>query len=225
MKELEKQLQYKFKDISLLRMATTHSSYSNEKHGKFPSYERLEFLGDSVLGMIVSGHIFNANPGMPEGELTKLRASLVCEKSLSAYAAKLKVGEKILLGKGEMALKGYERPSILCDVFESVLAAIFIDGGLDEAKNFVFRVFGKALDKKTPVTFKDYKTILQEITQRNPEERVDYRIISESGPDHEKHFVCEVWLNSNVIGKGGGKSKKESEQNAAHKALNLMGYK
>jgi len=220
---LQKLLGYKFKNIELLKTALTHSSYANERDNSFKSYERLEFLGDSVLGMIIAESLFHGNTQMSEGELTRLRASLVCEKSLSGHAKKLKLGEQVLLGKGEAHLKGFERPSILCDVFESVLAAIFIDGGMNEAKSFIYRVFGSDLKIKTPKNFKDYKTMLQEVIQRNPEEKVEYILISEDGPDHQKHFVVEVRLNSNVIGSGGGKSKKLAEQEAAHKALELMG--
>jgi len=223
MQELEQMLGYSFTNKSLLKEALTHSSYANEVHKKEKSYERLEFLGDSILGFIIAEHLFKHNKGMEEGELTKFRSSLVCEKSLSAYARKLKLNENVVLGKGEHQLKGYDRPSILCDVFEAVLAAIYIDGGMEQAKDFIKRVMGEDLAAKKPKAFKDYKTILQEVVQRNPEEKIEYILISESGPDHNKHFVSEVHLNSNVISRGGGGSKKEAEQQAARKALELMG--
>ncbi len=224
MESLEIRLDYKFNNIKLLKNALVHSSYANEVRGDTHSNERLEFLGDSVLSVIVAEHIFNKYPNMPEGELTKLRASLVCEKSLCALSRELGLGEYLLLGKGEDKNGGRERDSILADAFEAVLAAIYIDGGMDAAKkhiiNTVLRDLGHHTDEDT---FKDYKTFLQEIIQRNPEESVSYILIDEKGPDHDKVFTVEVHLNSNVIGQGNGKSKKQAEQMAACQALKLMG--
>lgn len=223
MESLEKSLDYKFNNISLLKNALIHSSYANEIRGNTHSNERLEFLGDSVLSIIVADYLYNEYPNMPEGELTKLRASLVCEKSLCFFSRELGLGNHLLLGKGEDKNGGRERDSILADAFEAVLAAIYIDGGMGAAKkhiqNTVLRDFGNHMDE----TFKDYKTVLQEIIQRNPEESVSYRLIAESGPDHDKLFTVEVHLNSNVIGSGIGKSKKQAEQMAAKQALKLMG--
>lgn len=224
MEELEKSIGYKFNNISYLKTALTHSSYANEKKGKVESNERLEFLGDSVLSIIVSDYIFSNCPDLPEGELTKLRASLVCERSLCTFSKKLNVGKNLLLSKGERHSKGNERSSILADAFEAILAAIYLDGGMEEAKKFVLKFVVPEIKHPKNIAFKDYKTSLQEIVQRNPEEILKYVLIDESGPDHDKHFVVEVHLNNNVIGKGGGKSKKEAEQRAAQKALELMGY-
>ncbi len=224
MESLEKRLDYKFNNIKLLKNALVHSSYANEKRGNTHSNERLEFLGDSVLSVIVAEHIFNKYPNMPEGELTKLRASLVCEKSLCALSRELCIGEHLLLGKGEDKNGGRERDSILADAFEAVLAAIYIDGGITAAKKHILNTVLRDLDNHTDEdVFKDYKTVLQEIIQRNPEENVSYILIDEKGPDHNKVFTVEVHLNSNVIGTGSGKSKKQAEQMAARQALELMG--
>ena len=160
---------------------------------------------------------------MPEGELTKLRASLVCEKTLCMFSKQLSVGDYILLGKGEANNHGNERASILADAFEAILAAIFLDGGIEVAKNHVLKFIIPELENGEYDLFIDYKTALQEIIQRNPEERLTYVLVDESGPDHDKRFTVEVHLNSNVIGTGIGKSKKQAEQEAAHQALNLMG--
>lgn len=223
MQELEKKLGYTFKDKSLLFNALSHSSYANEVRGGVTSNERLEFLGDSVLSLIVSEYIFSKFSDKPEGELTKLRASLVCEKSLCAFSKELDLGRFLQLGKGEDKGGGRERPSILADAFEAVLAAIYLDGGMDIAKKHVMRFILKELEHKDDDVFKDYKTALQEIIQRNPEESVSYILTDEFGPDHDKQFTVEVHLNSNTIGKGIGKSKKQAEQMAAKQALHLMG--
>ena len=224
MQSLEIRLDYKFNDISLLKNALVHSSYANEVRGNTHSNERLEFLGDSVLSIIVADHLFSNYPNMPEGELTKLRASLVCEKSLCVFSRELGLGEYLLLGKGEDKNGGRERDSILADAFEAVLAAIYIDGGMDAAKKHIFHTVLRDLERHTDEnSFKDYKTVLQEIIQRNPEETVSYTLIDETGPDHDKIFTVEVHLNSNVIGRGCGKSKKQAEQMAAQQALELMG--
>ncbi|MBE6797571.1 MAG: ribonuclease III [Ruminococcaceae bacterium] len=222
MTELENKLSYKFKNIALLENALTHSSYANETHCKCGSNERLEFLGDSVLSIIVAEYLYN-NYSTHEGELTKLRASLVCEKSLCAFSRELELGKFLKLGKGELRNKGNERPSILADAFEAVLAAIYLDGGFEAAKKHVMRFILPELQHTDDEVFKDYKTSLQEIVQRNPEERLTYVLIGESGPDHSKIFTVEVHLNSNVIGTGEGSSKKQAEQNAAKQALSLMG--
>lgn len=219
---LEEKLGYKFKNPALLEQALTHTSYANERKDGCESYERLEFLGDSVLSLIVSDYIYKKFPNLPEGELTKLRASLVCENSLSAYSRELGIGKYLLLGKGETRSGGNERPSILEDVFESVLAAIYLDGGMAAAKKHVIRFIGKEL-KNHHENFTDYKSVLQELIQRNPGEELSYRLVSSSGPDHEKTFTVECRLNSNVIGVGTGGSKKHAEQEAARQALGLMG--
>lgn len=220
---LEERLGYKFNNINLLKNALTHSSYANEVRGGFSSNERLEFLGDSVLSIVVSDYIYRHYPNMPEGELTKLRASLVCEKSLCTFSRELELGNYLMLGKGEEKGGGRERDSILADAFEAVLAAIYLDGGMEPAKRHVMNFVLRELQHTDDEVFKDYKTALQEIIQRNPEETVSYILTGESGPDHDKEFTVEVRLNSNVIGKGTGKNKKRAEQMAAKEALLLMG--
>lgn len=223
LEEYEKLIGYNFRDKKLLERALTHSSYANEN--KCKSYERLEFLGDSVLGFVTAEYLFSHFPNLPEGQLTKNRAALVCERSLCGFSKTLQVGEFLRLSHGELNSGGRERPSILADVFESTIAAIYRDSGsLDEAKKFILRFIAPAAKSQTVKPFKDYKTTLQEIVQQNPEERLEYVVTGESGPDHDKHFRVEVHLNSNVIGKGGGRSKKEAEQQAAREALELMGY-
>ncbi len=219
----EEKLQYKFNNVRLLENALTHSSYANEAHSIHGSNERLEFLGDSVLSIIVSEYLYKNYKKLPEGELTKLRASLVCEKTLCMFSKQMNVGDFLLLGKGEANNHGNERPSILADAFEAILAAIYIDGGIEAAKKHVLRFIIPELDNREYELFNDYKTALQEVIQRNPEERLSYVLIDESGPDHDKQFTVEVHLNSNVIGTGVGKSKKQAEQAAAHQALILMG--
>ena len=223
MKNIEKNLGYEFKNIKILENALTHSSYANEVRNGQTSNERLEFLGDSVLSLIVSDYIFKEFKKIPEGELTKIRASLVCEKSLCGFSRALEIGNYLRLGKGEDSNGGRERNSILADAFEAVLAAIYLDGGIEPAKNLVMRFVLPELKNTGEETFKDYKTVLQEIIQQNPEENVSYILTGESGPDHDKIFEVEVHLNSNVIGKGVGKNKKQAEQMAAKQALELMG--
>ncbi|MBE6750669.1 MAG: ribonuclease III [Ruminococcaceae bacterium] len=223
MKDLQKSLHYNFKNEKLLANALTHSSYANEMRSGISSNERLEFLGDSVLSVIVSDYIFKKFPNQPEGELTKIRASLVCEKSLCGFSRELNIGKYLLLGKGEDKGGGRERDSILADAFEAVLAAVYLDGGLEEARRIVMHFVLKELKHTDDEVFKDYKTALQEIIQRNPEESVTYILKNETGPDHNKLFEVEVHLNSNVIGVGSGKSKKSAEQMAAKQALILMG--
>ena len=221
--KFEQILNYKFSNQELLKNALTHSSYANEVHSHTGSNERSEFLGDSVLSIIVSDYIYKNFKNLPEGELTKLRASLVCEKSLFSFAKQINLGDYILLGKGEMHNHGNERASILSDAFEAVLAAIYLDGGMESARKFVLHFIIPELKERDEDTFKDYKTALQEVIQRNPEERLKYVLTDESGPDHDKRFTVEVHLNSNIIGCGVGKSKKQAEQEAARQALLLMG--
>lgn len=223
MEKLEQKIGYSFKDKSLLKLALTHSSYANETGTHGVCNERLEFLGDSVLSLIVSDYIFESYKNRPEGELTKLRASLVCEKSLCGFSKQLGVGEHMLLGKGEIINGGRERPSILADAFEAILAAIYLDAGMEMARKHVLRFVKEELEHSQDELFKDYKTTLQEIIQRNREEQLAYILVDENGPDHNKSFTVEVHLNSNVIGSGVGKSKKQAEQMAAKQALQLMG--
>lgn len=223
--ELEEKIGYQFHNKDLLKEALTHSSYANERKSQRIKYnERLEFLGDSVLSVVVSEYIFKHCPELPEGELTKLRASLVCEKSLFDFAKKINLGNYLILSKGERNNGGAERPSILSDAFEALIAAIYLDGGIEPVSKHILSFVVPAIKNSKKKHVKDYKTTLQEIIQKNPGERLEYVLVAESGPDHNKHFVVEVHLNSNVIGKGGGKSKKEAEQQAAREALGLMGY-
>lgn len=225
LKNFEKAIEYKFKNITLLETALTHSSYANENRHKAESYERLEFLGDSILGFVTAEHLYKSFPDMPEGDLTKTRAALVCERSLCDFSKELGVGDFLRLSHGEEHSGGRERASILADVFESIIAAIFIDSDdIEITKKFILRFIIPAAKNQNKKPFKDYKTNLQEIIQQNPEEKLSYVITGESGPDHDKHFKVEVHLNSNVIGRGGGRSKKEAEQQAAREALELMGY-
>ena len=223
LKPLMREIGYEFHNIRLLEQALTHSSYANEGKGGRESYERLEFLGDSVLGFITARHLY-ANDRSPEGELTKLRAAVVCEKALCSYSQELGIGQYMRLGRGEAQNGGAQRPSILADMYEAVLAAIYLDGGMEEAEKFVLRFIIPEAESQRRRHFKDYKTALQEIIQQNPGERLKYVLVGASGPDHCKVFKVEVHLNSNVIGKGRGHSKKEAEQLAAREALALMGY-
>lgn len=222
-KELQKKIGYRFKNGELLTRALSHSSYVNERQGGAESNERLEFLGDSVLGFIVAEYYYTNFRHLPEGELTKLRAATVCEKSLASFARDINLGKYLLLGKGENCTGGRERPSILADAFEALIAAIYLDGDIDEARKFVLYHVSNA--SKELNDYHDYKTKLQEVIQKNPEESLLYVLVGESGPDHDKHFEVEVHLNSNVIGRGSGRSKKIAEQQAAREALLLMGIK
>ena len=216
---LQEKLGYHFHDLSLLRTALTHSSYANEHGGGVVCNERLEFLGDSVLGFVTARYLYDKY-NLPEGELTKYRAARVCEHALYVFAQELSLGDALRLGKGEKRTGGDRRPSILADAFEAVLAAVYLDGGLEPAKQIVLR-FVSGHDELEKA--RDYKTILQEVVQRNPEEHVEYVLTGETGPDHAKEFTVEVHLNSNVIGSGTGRSKKLAEQQAAKEALALMG--
>ena len=221
MKNVQEKIGYTFKNVNLLETALTHSSYANEC--KKENNERLEFLGDSVLSVIISDYIFRRLPNVDEGWLSKYRATLVCEQSLNEISKKISLSKFILLGKGEEMTGGRQRASIVSDAFEAVLAAIYLDGGMEPARRHVMNFVLRELKHTDDEVFKDYKTALQEIIQRNPEESVTYILIDESGPDHDKSFTVEVRLNSNVIGKGTGKNKKRAEQMAAKEALMLMG--
>lgn len=219
----EKVIGYEFKNKSLLQTALTHSSYANEKHLSGDCNERLEFLGDSVLGIITAEYFYHNLNHLPEGEMTKKRAACACEKSLHGFAKEIDLGKYIYLGKGEERMGGRKRASILADAFEAVIAAIYLDGGLENARRFVLDFVKKAAAEQ--LSFVDYKTALQEIIQKNPDEHLSYAVVAESGPDHDKRFEVEVYLNSNTIGCGKGKSKKIAEQQAAKQALELMGVK
>ena len=225
--ELEKSIDYTFNDRELLERALTHSSYANEVKESGGSNERLEFLGDSVLSLVVAEYIFKNYRELPEGDLTRMRAAVVCENALCGFSRSIGMGKYLKLGKGEHHNKGEERPSILADAFEAVLAAIYLDGGYEAAKKHVLRFVVPLLKTmhQPGEVLHDYKTMLQEIIQKNPEEQIVYKVIGESGPDHDKKFTVEVRLNSNVIGTGVGHTKKAAEQEAARQALELMGEK
>ena len=217
--DLQKKLGYHFTDISLLEAALTHSSYANEnKKSGAVSNERLEFLGDSVLGMTVAALIYNIKPDLPEGRMTRLRAELVCEKSLAAIAVKLGLGQCMLLGRGEEKGGGRGRPSILADCVEAVLAAVYLDGGFLPVTRIISDYLASGAHWNKPENT-DYKTALQEMIQERPGQTLSYHIVDERGPDHLKSFTVEVRRNGGIIARGEGKSKKEAEQAAAKAAL------
>ncbi|MBR2893914.1 MAG: ribonuclease III [Clostridia bacterium] len=217
MSEFEKVIGYEFKNKSLLETALTHSSYANEKQTGKDCNERLEFLGDSVLGFVTAEYLFSEYKNRPEGEMTKLRAAVVCEKSLFKFADQIELGKYIMLGKGEEQTGGRNRPSVVSDAFEAVVAAIYLDGGMDAAKEYILKFIKDAVKKE--VGFKDNKSLLQEKIQRDKNNVLVYEEVGEEGPDHDKTFVFQVKLNGEVVGLGKGKSKKEAEQNAAGIAL------
>ena len=220
--QLQETIHYQFRNPVFLEVALTHSSYANEVKHQIKYNERQEFLGDAVLSIIVSDYLFN-NYTVPEGELTKLRAAIVCEKSLDVMANKIGLGQYLRLGHGEELTGGRTRPSIIADAFEGLIAAIYLDSGIESARKFVLPFVTEMLEHEDSLSFKDYKTILQEIIQQNPEEKLVYKLVGEKGPDHDKRFLVDVMLNSNVIGRGEGRSKKNAEQMAAKEALELMG--
>jgi len=223
MQELEKKLGYTFKNKELLLTALTHSSYANERKEPTRFNERLEFLGDSVLGFVVAEYIFKHLKKLPEGELTRIRATLVCEKSLFDLANSIQLGKYLRLGKGEDLNGGRQRPSVVSDAFEAVIAAIYLDGGMNAAADFILKVMGGVINDREYKPFVDYKTRLQEIVQNNPGDELKYVLTGESGPDHAKVFTISVVLNNNIFSTADGKSKKQAEQNAAKAALELMG--
>ena len=221
-KDLEKAIGYSFQNIMLLQNALTHSSFANECwHDSLRSNERLEFLGDSILGMVVAEYLYRRFPERPEGELTKMRADMVCEQALAAIAEKLELGKHLLLGNGEEQTGGRNRASILADAVESVIAASFLDGGMDAAKAFVEKFVLCDVPVKNMHNV-DFKTALQEQVQRKRDQVLAYRLTGESGPDHDKRFEVEVTLNGKVVGTGIGSSKKRAEQAAAKTALELL---
>lgn len=221
MEQFEKTINYSFKDKQLLTTALTHSSYANEKRNqKVRSNERLEFLGDTVLSIAVSEYLYKNYCNLPEGELTRIRALIVCEESLCERARAIHIDKFLILGKGEEMTGGRGRISSLADCFEALLAAIYLDGGFDAAKAWILEqvkeTIQNAVDGKI---FRDYKTYLQELIQRQNSEKAEYIVIDEHGPDHDKYFTVELKIGNKVVGNGIGKSKKEAEQNAAKDAL------
>ena len=221
MKSLEEKLGYSFGNTALLENALTHSSCANESRGKLHSNERLEFLGDSILGMVVADHLYRNHPELPEGELTRIRAALGCEESLVEVARELSLGEYLRLGKGEESGGGRQRPSIQADAGEAVLAAIYLDGGIGSARKVIQKyILSREIQGITKP--RDYKTALQELVQRESGQVLCYCLTGESGPDHNKRFFVEVQLNGKSVGQGEGRSKKEAEQMAAKAAMEAL---
>ena len=221
MEKLEEKLGYTFQNRALLENALTHSSYANEnKHTGAQSNERLEFLGDSVLGMVTADYLYRVHPDLPEGDLTRTRAALVCEGSLVEVAQQLNLGSYLKLGKGEDAGGGRERPSIVADAVEAVLAAVYLDGGIGSARKIIQRFILDREEEKSGS--RDYKTALQELVQRESGQGLAYRLVGSTGPDHAKRFQVEVELNGVPVGAGEGRSKKEAEQMAAKAAIGKL---
>ena len=222
MTELEKKLDYRFRDQSLLRTAVTHSSYANENRASGAvCNERLEFLGDSVLGLLVATRLYKQCSEMPEGDMTRLRADLVCEQSLAVVAEELELGKYLRLGRGEEHTGGRSRRSILADAVEAVLAAIYLDGGFEKAERFVERfILSRMTAEETLVG--DFKTRLQELVQQHSGQILTYPLLQEEGPDHNKTFTVQVALNGEVLGVGRGRTKKQAEQAAARQALSAL---
>lgn len=221
-KDLEAAIGYRFSNITLLQNALTHSSYANERwHDSLMSNERLEFLGDSILGMVVADHLYKNFPNRPEGELTRMRADMVCETSLAHVAEQIDLGRHLLLGHGEEQGGGRSRASTLADAVESVIAASYLDGGMEAAERFIHRYIlcnvpcGKLHNA-------DHKTALQELVQQKKNQVLTYTLVGESGPDHDKEFSVDVSLNGQVIGHGVGSSKKRAEQDAARVAIETL---
>ncbi len=224
MQELERKIGYTFRDRSLLETALTHSSYANERgHGASECYERLEFLGDSILGYITAEFLYRHEPSIPEGRMTRLRAELVCETSLHQIAQRLDLGRFMLLGKGEERTGGRERPSILADMVESLIAAMYLDSGsLQVPRRFVVEELLQRADLREQHQMSDYKTELQELVQRRPNQYITYEMIRQTGPDHDKTFTFRVAVNGVPAGEGSGRTKKEAEQMAARQALESL---
>lgn len=221
-KDLETAIGYRFRNITLLQNALTHSSYANERwHDSLMSNERLEFLGDSVLGMVVAEYLYTTFQDRPEGELTRMRADMVCEQALAVVANRLSLGEHLLLGHGEEQGGGRFRASILADAVESVIAACFLDGGMEAAKRFI-KQYVLCNVPVTRLHNVDYKTALQELVQKKKDQTLCYELVGESGPDHDKRFTVAVFLNGDKVGEGIGSSKKRAEQEAAHGALETL---
>ena len=216
--KIEESIGYKFKNKDLLINALTHTSYAHENNKE--SNEKLEFLGDSILEFVSSKYIYNKYPNLQEGEMTKARATVVCEESLYKIAKSHGFGEFLFLGRSEVKTGGKNRPAILADSVEAVIAAIYLDGGLQEADKFIIENLDKEIEKATKhVGDKDYKTVLQEKLQEHGEVKIEYEIINETGPDHDKYFEAQVKCNGKILAQGKGKSKKEAHMHAAKKAL------
>ena len=224
MQKLEQKIGYTFRDRRLLKTALTHSSYANERHEEgCESYERLEFLGDSILGHIAADYLYRQEPPIPEGRMTRLRAELVCEASLHRIAQRLELGNYMRLGRGEERTRGRERPSILADMVESLIAAMYLDSGsLEQPRRFILDELLLQADLGEQHRSEDYKTALQELVQRSPNQLISYEMLGQTGPDHDKTFVFRVSVNGVPVGEGSGRSKKEAEQMAARQALEAL---
>ena len=224
MQKLEQKIGYTFRDRRLLQTALTHSSYANERHEEgCESYERLEFLGDSILGHIAADYLYRQEPPIPEGRMTRLRAELVCETSLHRIAQRLELGSYMRLGRGEERTRGRERPSILADMVESLIAAMYLDSGsLEQPRRFILDELLLQADLGEQHRSEDYKTALQELVQRSPNQLISYEMLGQTGPDHDKTFVFRVSVNGVPVGEGSGRSKKEAEQMAARQALEAL---
>lgn len=222
MRKLEEKIGYTFRDKDLLLTALTHSSFANERQSGGSSYERLEFLGDSILGLVTADFLFHCRPSLPEGRMTRLRAELVCEGSLYRVASELGLGAYMRLGRGEERSGGRERPSILADMVESLIAALYLDSGMDEARRFVVEKILSRAEIGESHRIADYKTELQELVQRRSDQHISYEMTGQSGPDHNKVFTFQVSINGAPAGEGSGRTKKEAEQNAARRALEAL---
>ena len=221
-KDLENAIGYEFKNITLLQNALSHSSYANERwHDSLRSNERLEFLGDSILGMVTAEYLYRNFPDRLEGDLTRMRADMVCERALAKVAERIGLGEHLLLGHGEETGGGRTRGSILADAVESVIAACFLDGGMDAARNFINSFVLTDVPVRN-LRNADYKTALQELVQQKKNQTLSYILVGETGPDHEKQFSVQVCLNGKVVGAGTGRSKKRAEQDAAQAAIEAL---
>ena len=223
MDKLEEKIGYRFQNRDLLLTALTHSSYANERHpDALPCYERLEFLGDSILGLVTAEFLYRHSPPLPEGSMTRLRAELVCEQALHKVALELDIAPYMRLGRGEEHTGGRQRASVLADMVEAIIAALYLDSGMDEARRFVMEKVLKGAEISEDHRSKDYKTELQELVQRQPNRHIVYEMIGESGPDHSKTFSFRVSINGKCAGEGSGRSKKEAEQMAALRALEAL---
>lgn len=225
-KALEMALGYEFCDKELLKLALTHSSYSNEMKAKgvaAQSNERAEFLGDAVLSFIASEYLYENYPKLPEGELSRIRAQAVCERALSEYAQEIGLGNFLLLGHGEVLSHGERRPSILADAFEALLAVIYLDGGMKEAEKFALRFLEPEIKRVIAANVNDYKSLLQQVVQVERDVLLEYVVTDESGPPHRRVYTVEARLNNNIIGRGKSSTKREAEQQAAKEALRLFG--
>lgn len=220
---LTKRCGFNLKKLDLLNTALTHPTYVFENKGQgYEHNQRLEFLGDAILGLVVGEYLYHSYPHKPEGELTKMRAAVVCEATLAQKAAQLGIGQVLLLGRGEELSGGRERASILADAFEAILGAVYLEAGLDEVRKFVVNQLKDEIAAVAQGNYKDYKTMLQEVIQKEHEENVSYVILEEMGPDHDKRFLAGVSWHGKILAKGMGKSKKEAEQRAAEKALKIL---